>query len=512
MLRHCRILPLALVLLALVGCQTVPATPLIQTVVVTATPAAITPAAAPTQTPVIVVVTATPAPVTPTAVPGSSIRIVGPESDKTLTIDELEQMPATEGYAGAKSSTGKITLPTLHKGVALADLCAVVGGCDGSTAVTLVAKDGYGITFSYAQLTEGAFVTFDPGTGDEVVRAGALTPIVVYEREGKPIPAEEEGPLRLAIVSEQPNQVTDGHWAVKWVREMVIKPAITEWTLHLEGAIVEEMTRDTYESGAAPTCHENPWVDADGRKWTGISLYYLVGRVDDGNKHEGGAFNDELATKGYEVDVVAADGYTVTFDAARVSRNKSIILAHLVDGEPIEDDQWPLRLVGDDLAGNEMVSAVAQIVLRGENIVPLDTASTAAPTVPPTSAAAAAAAPDMAEGVLHIYGKVATPTAFDRPSLEQIGVEQVQVTHVKKGAIIVGGVRLTELMAACALDAAASTVVLTAGDGYSTQMALNDLLDCTDCVVELSDDGYDLAMSGMDTGLWVKDVRLIEIK
>ncbi len=508
MLRHCRTLLVALLLLALAGCQ---AAPVVQTVIVTATPLAVTPEAAPTQTPHIVVVTATPAPVTPTPDPGASIKLIGLERELILSIDQLKQLPVTEGYAGTKSSTGKITPPTVHTGVSLADLCEQVGGCDETTAITIVAKDGYGITFSHAQVYEGAFVTFDPATGDEVTREGPLTPIVVYEREGEPIPTDEDGPLRIGVVSSEPNQVTDGHWAVKWAREMQIKPAIVEWTLHLEGAIVEEMSRDTFESGAAPTCHESPWVDDEGREWIGMPLYYLVGRVDDANKHEGGAFNDELVSVGYQVDVVAADGYRVTLDGARVSRNKEIIMAYLVDDEPLPDDQWPLRLVGDDLAKNEMVGAVAQVLLSGEAIVPVEAQAEATPT-PTPEPVEAAAAPEMAAGVLHIYGKVATPIAYDAAALAQVGIETVAVEHLKKGAISVEGVRLNELLAACEPDGAATTLHLTAGDGYAIDMPLADLLACDDCMLEVSDEGYDLAMSGMDTGLWVKDVRLLEVK
>ena len=41
---------------------------------------------------------------------------------------ELEALPAFEGYAGMKSSTGMITPPAVHKGVPLADLADLVGG------------------------------------------------------------------------------------------------------------------------------------------------------------------------------------------------------------------------------------------------------------------------------------------------------------------------------------------------------------------------------------------------
>ncbi|MEN6478023.1 MAG: molybdopterin-dependent oxidoreductase [Anaerolineales bacterium] len=510
MFKRFRVLMLALAMLALVGCQ---ATPVVETVVVTATPDT-SATAAPTPTPVIVVVTATPAPVTPTVDPAATLKIVGLSAEKVVSIDELKQMPATEGYAGTKSSTGKITPPAKFKGVSLLDLCNLVGGCDETTALSIVAKDGYAMTISYSQIVNGEFTTFDPATGDEEGDKGKLTPIVAYECEGKPIPSEEEGPLRLVIVSEEPNQITDGHWSVKWVREVQVKPAVTEWTLHLEGALVEEMSRDTFESGSAASCHGEPWVDSEGHEWVGIPLYYLVGRVDDGNKHEGGAFNDELVTKGYEIDVIAADGYTVTFDAARVSRNKDIILAYQMDGAPLPEDDWPLRLVGAAIEKNESIGAVAQIVLRGDAIVPItaDTETPATATAETGTEKAAVAAPEMEAGILHVYGKVKTPIAFEAADLQQIGIVTVDVEHPKKGTITVKGVRLNEALAKCMPESAAQSAVFTAGDGYQIEVPLADVLACEDCIIELGAESYSLDMPGLDSGAWVKDVRLIEIK
>ncbi len=38
-------------------------------------------------------------------------------------MDDLKALPATEGWAGIESSTGKITLPEHFKGVAIDELC-----------------------------------------------------------------------------------------------------------------------------------------------------------------------------------------------------------------------------------------------------------------------------------------------------------------------------------------------------------------------------------------------------
>ena len=158
--------------------------------------------------------------------------------------------------------------------------------------------------------------------------------------------------------------MTDGHWSVKWVTKLEVKSLGEEWSLHLEGAITEDMDRATFESGASPNCHGVTWTDDKAQDWVGIPLWLLVGRVDDEIKHEGPAFNDALADAGYTVDVVASDGYTVTFDSARVKRNNNIIVAYQVNGNPLPDKYFPLRLVGSDLQKNEMVGMIAKIVVH----------------------------------------------------------------------------------------------------------------------------------------------------
>ena len=143
----------------------------------------------------------------------------------------------------------------------------------------------------------------------------------------------EDGTFRLAILGS-PKVVTDGHWWVKWVETIEVKRALEQWTLHLEGAISDDVDRGSFETGAAPNCHGTSWEDDEGRTWTGVPLWLLAGRVDDENKHEEGAFNDELAEAGYEINVIAGDGYSVTLDSATVARNDDVIVAWTLADEP----------------------------------------------------------------------------------------------------------------------------------------------------------------------------------
>ena len=85
-----------------------------------------TPTPAPTRPPSP---TATPAPAQPTATAAPAVlKLEGPGGTKSLTLDAIKALPVAEGWAGIKSSTGRITVPEPYKGVALNELCKLVGG------------------------------------------------------------------------------------------------------------------------------------------------------------------------------------------------------------------------------------------------------------------------------------------------------------------------------------------------------------------------------------------------
>ena len=80
------------------------------------------------------------------------ITVVGKDGSKDYSLEQLKDLPSAEGYAGIKSSTGRITPPVMMKGVLLEDLFKEVGGLADDAAVGIVAKDGYEMTMSVSQL------------------------------------------------------------------------------------------------------------------------------------------------------------------------------------------------------------------------------------------------------------------------------------------------------------------------------------------------------------------------
>jgi DMSO/TMAO reductase YedYZ molybdopterin-dependent catalytic subunit len=292
------------------------------------------------------------------------LTLVGEKGQRSFTLNQLEALPAYTGYAGIKSSTGVVTLPSEYTGVRLSDLTDLVGGISKANGVTLVAKDGYGMTFSYAQIVDHAFTAYDPATGTEQAPAKDLTVVVAYAREGKPL-GEDEGPLRLMVGTPKPGgQVVDGHWSVKWVDRISVTKASAQWKVQLEGAVPGKLDKPTYVNCASPGCHGSGWVDAAGTRWEGIPLYLVAGLVDDKKPHGAGAYNAALARKGYDIVIETATGKVVTIDSRDIAGKQDIVLAGKVDGGELPDEYFPLRLVGPGLSEAQMPGGIARIVVR----------------------------------------------------------------------------------------------------------------------------------------------------
>lgn len=429
----------------------------------------------------------------------------------SFTMDDLKALPATTGQAGIKSSTGEITLPTQFTGVALKDLAATIDNFDESMGINVVAEDGYGITFSYEQTMNGAFISYDPGTGDELKNPVPLTAMLAYEVDGQPLDVEKDGNLRVVIVSDENKQVTDGHWSVKWVATLEIKNLGEDWSLQLEGAVNELMDRATFESGASPNCHGTSWTDEKAQEWIGIPLWLLVGRVDDDITHEGPAFNDELVKIGYTVDLVASDGYTVSFDADRINRNDDLIVAMTVNGNPLPDKYFPLRLVGPDLEKGDMVGAIEKIIVHIEPL-PAEEAAVTEEVVATEEPAAEEAATGEAQFTL--TGLVENALAFSEADLRVLEVVQITAEHPKKGPTDYDGVRLSTLLDMAKVSADAEKLVLTASDGYSSEVFLAEVLASPDCLLAFTDEEglFSLVMPDLPSSVWVKGIVKIEVQ
>ncbi|HNR96452.1 MAG TPA: hypothetical protein PKH89_05690 [Anaerolineae bacterium] len=434
------------------------------------------------------------------------LELVGPTGTKTLTMDELKALPVEEGWSGYKNSVGRITLPERYKGVSMEYLCSLVGGLTPERAVEMVGADGYFMTLSYKEAMEGKLVTYDPGTGKEIQFNEPLKTIIAFEREGQPLPAASDGALRFAAISARNNQLIDGHWTVKWLAKLVLKEATRDWTLHLEGQIVEEMSKSTFESGATPCCHRRIWTDEQGGIWAGIPLWHLIGRIDDDITHQAGGFNDGIAKLGYTVELVAADGYSVTFDSSRVRYNNNLIVVNTLDEKPLEDKYFPLRLVGSDVQKKEAIAQITSIILHLPKGVPLPTAVIPAPGAPMPTLPPSSSAP-----TLVIRGNVEKELTFSMAELKAMAID-LENEHPIEGMGKYSGARIHELLQKAGAKPGIKFAVLVSGDGARTSMPFGLLDGCADCLAGFSYDGRLLSvMPTMDCYFWIKDLVAIEL-
>jgi DMSO/TMAO reductase YedYZ molybdopterin-dependent catalytic subunit len=432
------------------------------------------------------------------------LEVVGLDRSVSLSMGDLQDMPVVEGWSGTVSSTGKISLPIQIKGVSLTDLADLVGGLGADMGINIVAKDGYSITMSYDQIINGNFITYDPGTGDEKEIDDQLVAVVGYERGGESIPEEDDGPLRIFILSDNNNQIVDGHWSVKWVEKLELKPLSEDWVLYLEGSITEDLDRASFETCMAPGCHGSAWVDEDGNEWSGVPLYLLAGRMDDANIHEDRAYNDDYAVAGYDLEIFAEDGYSMTIPSSQSNFNEDLIVAMLRNEEFLDEDQFPLRLVGEDLEQSQMVSQIVQIVIVPNEGVDVPSAEPVA-SEPGVEPMVDLTLPEGA--VLKVAGNLRNQLVLTLDSIQALGVEEVEMEHPKKGAVTYEGIRLEVLLSLAGIEEDSTALVMTAADGYSAEVPLQQVYDCKNCLVALEEDGtLTMAMDGMDSGFWVKDI------
>ncbi len=140
---------------------------------------------------------------------------VAGETEEVLSLAELRALPAEEGYGYAVSTVGITFGPNRYRGVLLTNLAAMAGGADENDLVYVSAEDGYLWVFDTDQVRGEGFFTFDENLHE--IPPPPLRVILAYEQDSRPLTYEEGGPLRIVIITESPDVITEGSSWVKWV-------------------------------------------------------------------------------------------------------------------------------------------------------------------------------------------------------------------------------------------------------------------------------------------------------
>ncbi len=254
------------------------------------------------------------------------------------------------------------------------------------------------------------------------------------------------------------------------------------WTLELLGDVGDTITQKEFEDGLACTGsgHYREWTDIDGNTWSGVPLWVLLGTVDDLESSSHWTFNDDRAAAGYTVKVIAGDGFTKEFAGADLARSDDFIIANKLNGAPLTDSIWPLRLVGNGVIKTDGSGALGGRAVG--NIVKIEIP--ALQTLPP------------AEGSwnLALNGKISD--VISQAEMEA-GIACPQSGHYVEWTdnesnvwsgiplwFLTGWIDDREPHAYDANQAMAGyTVLVKAGDGYTREFASTDIAWSSDYII-----------------------------
>ncbi len=169
-------------------------------------------------------------------------------------------------------------------------------------------------------------------------------------------------------------------------------PAIEPWNLQMTGYSDFTVSSDYFYEGMSCGGHTSTFVDANNVTWMGMPLWRLIGLVDDQLGHEVliGAYNATLADIGYNVTIIAGDGYSRTFTSQEIRRSPDYLVASTMNGSALPTElngkyYWPLKLVGANATGGKSVGNISEIRVTDLPIAPVE--PTPSPTTTPSTGA-----------------------------------------------------------------------------------------------------------------------------
>lgn len=139
-----------------------------------------------------------------------------------LNETQIGSMENYRAYGGFKNQLGNIKGLGYYTGVPLNTFCNLVGGMNNDTVLKITATDGYTKIFTYDEVVNGAFTTYDNVTGQPVQHNQPLTPILAYHFNEANISSDEGGPLRVAVVGPE-GLVTPSVYWVKWLVKLELR-------------------------------------------------------------------------------------------------------------------------------------------------------------------------------------------------------------------------------------------------------------------------------------------------
>ena len=113
-----------------------------------------------------------------------------------------------------------------------------------------------------------------------------------------------------------------------------------------------------------------------------------------------------------------------------------------------------------------------------------------------------------------ITGLVDNPLSLTDANLHDMNVVTATLEHPKDGPTEFTGVLLNDLLAEAGVQSGATTLTLVASDGYTYDLELAVVQECSDCMITFAGEtgNYMSAIPGQSGKAWVKGLVSIEVK
>ncbi|GAB7015503.1 hypothetical protein [Methanogenium cariaci] len=288
--------------------------------------------------------------------------------------------PPNDPWDMAETYPGGFKISEAIKGTSIRELCDLAGGMDPGTEIKFIATDGWTSKLSYDVIYEPADCIGEPV-------------LAWYSGRSGPMPDYGDG-FRLFFATDDhifgQKDMFEGipfqYWhynsglpscaglsAKMLTRIELTTYADPTWNLTTLGAIPAEISKGFFEGAMGCTMsgnHKAIYTDTSGNEWAGMPLWLICGFVDDANPHVGKSYNQTLAEIGYDIHIIAEDGFETVIDSRNTIRNNNYIIANTLNGQlmrPEDGTGWPLCLVGPNVSthydGVKAVKNVVKVIL-----------------------------------------------------------------------------------------------------------------------------------------------------
>jgi hypothetical protein len=258
----------------------------------------------------------------------------------SFTLKELEDSDLWLEQKGSYTTSAGTRYSGIYGGAKLRALLERYAKIRAEDSVSFVAMDGYEMSYPGSLLLDEADGTW----------------ILAWKLDGDYLPKDPGYVRTIKVGPLDPN--IDGHLSVRMVKKIVVKQGdYKDFSVKLQGRAEWSLDRSTLQSCAS--CHKRTVAferKGQAASYTGFPAYLVLGYVDDPtfapHKQDKSIapYDSALAKKGYKVDFVASDGFSLSLDSRELDRNEDVIIAMYKDDANLGDEEFPLVLVWDKAA------------------------------------------------------------------------------------------------------------------------------------------------------------------